>query len=503
MRYPVVNVDFSSYVQRALDVKPQSIFYFVPGGAQPAALAKTFAERGVDPKKVRVLGSGEATSEPAMKSAGDALLGIVTAWHYDYKRDSDLNREFVRLHNELHKRNPDQFSLGGYDGMHLIYEALKKTGGKTDGDALIDAAKGMSWESPRGTMAIDPETRDVVQTIYIYEVRKVGSELVERSDRPGGKREGPGQGADEIATMPGRILTTHVGSLPRPRELLDMMKARLSGAPCDRAAYDAKVRDAVFDIVARQVACGLDIVADGEQSKPGFFTYVRERLTGFEPRPELKVPFFEAEVSAFPEYYADYFARAMGGGGVAPISPMVCVGPVSYTGREALARDIQNLKDALPSGRVAGAFMPSIAPSGVGLNEHYRTDEEFYQAVGNALREEYQAIVDAGFLLQIDDPFLSDVYSDLRYDDAQKNRKAGLFVEALNHALEGIPEEKVRFHTCYGINEGPRIFDAQLKDVAGHMLKVKARFYSFEGANARHEHEYHYGSRFVSRRARC
>ena len=291
--------------------------------------------------------------------------------------------------------------------------------------------------------------------------------------------------------MPGRILTTHVGSLPRPRELLDMMKARLSGAPCDRVAYDAKVRDAVFDIVARQVACGLDIVADGEQSKPGFFTYVRERLTGFEPRPELKVPFFEAEVSAFPEYYADYFARAMGGGGVAPISPMVCVGPVSYTGREALARDIQNLKDALPSGRVAGAFMPSIAPSGVGLNEHYRTDEEFYQAAGNALREEYQAIVDAGFLLQIDDPFLSDVYSDLRYDDAQKNRKASLFVEALNHALEGIPEEKVRFHTCYGINEGPRIFDAQLKDVAGHMLKVRARFYSFEGANARHEHEYH------------
>ena len=291
--------------------------------------------------------------------------------------------------------------------------------------------------------------------------------------------------------MPGRILTTHVGSLPRPRELLDMMKARLSGAPCDRVAYDAKVRDAVFDIVARQVACGLDIVADGEQSKPGFFTYVRERLAGFEPRPELKVPFFEAEVSAFPEYYADYFARAMGGGGVAPISPMVCVGPVSYTGREALARDIRNLKDALPSGKVAGAFMPSIAPSGVGLNEHYRTDEEFYQAAGDALREEYQAIVDAGFLLQIDDPFLSDVYSDLRYDDAQKNRKASLFVEALNHALEGIPEEKVRFHTCYGINEGPRIFDAQLKDVAGHMLKVRARFYSFEGANARHEHEYH------------
>jgi branched-chain amino acid transport system substrate-binding protein len=178
VRYPVVNVDFSAYVQRALDSKASSIFYFVPGGTQPAALAKSLAERGADPKKVRVLGSGEATSEPAMKSAGDALLGFITAWHYDYQRDSALNREFVRAHNELHKRNPDQFSLGGYDGMHLIYEALKKTAGKTDGEALIEAAKGMSWESPRGRMSIDPETRDVVQTIYIYEVRKVGGELV-------------------------------------------------------------------------------------------------------------------------------------------------------------------------------------------------------------------------------------------------------------------------------------------------------------------------------------
>jgi branched-chain amino acid transport system substrate-binding protein len=178
VRYPVVNVDFSPYVQRALDSKAQSIFYFVPGGSQPAALAKAFAERGVDPRKIRVLGSGEATSEPAIKSAGEALLGIVTAWHYDYKRDSTLNRNFVRLHNELHKRNPDQFSLGGYDGMHLIYQAVKKTGGKTDGDALIAAAKGMTWESPRGTMTIDPETRDVIQTIYIYEVRKVGNELM-------------------------------------------------------------------------------------------------------------------------------------------------------------------------------------------------------------------------------------------------------------------------------------------------------------------------------------
>jgi 5-methyltetrahydropteroyltriglutamate--homocysteine methyltransferase len=135
--------------------------------------------------------------------------------------------------------------------------------------------------------------------------------------------------------------------------------------------------------------------------------------------------------------------------------------------------------------------MASVAPSGAGLNEYYRSDEEYFHAVGDALREEYRAIVDAGFFLQVDDPFLSDIYSDLRYDAAGRERKASLYVEAVNHALRGIPEEKVRFHTCYGINEGPRIFDARLQDVIGHILKVKARFYSFEGANARHEHEYH------------
>jgi 5-methyltetrahydropteroyltriglutamate--homocysteine methyltransferase len=291
--------------------------------------------------------------------------------------------------------------------------------------------------------------------------------------------------------MPDRILTTHVGSLPRPRELLDMMKARLSGAPYDRDAYDAEVSKAVCDVVASQVECGLDIVADGEQSKPGFFTYVRERLTGFEPRPDLKLPFYEAEVSAFPDYYKDYFARAMGGGGVAPMVPVVCTGPVGYSGQAAVERDIANLKAALRGRAVAGAFMPSIAPSGAGVNEHYGTEEEYLEAVGDAMRSEYLAIVAAGFLLQVDDPFLSDIYSDLRYDDAQKEKKAGLFVDALNHALRGIPEDKVRFHTCYGINEGPRIFDAKLQDVVGHMLRIKARYYSFEGANARHEHEYH------------
>ncbi len=178
VRFPLANPDFSAFIQRAKDLNPESVMVFVPGGAQPAALGKAFAERGMDPNKVKILGSGETTAEQALKSMGDAGIGIITAWHYDYTSDHPLNKEFVKVFNEMHKRNPDFFSIGGYDGMHAIYESLKKTGGKSDSDALIAAAKGLKWESPRGPMSIDPETRDVVQNIYIRRVQKVGNELV-------------------------------------------------------------------------------------------------------------------------------------------------------------------------------------------------------------------------------------------------------------------------------------------------------------------------------------
>jgi branched-chain amino acid transport system substrate-binding protein len=178
VRFPVANPDFSAFVQRAKDLNPESIMVFIPGGAQPAALGKAFAERGIDLRKTKVLGSGETTAEQALKSMGDNALGIITAWHYDYTSKNPKNVEFVKVFNEMHKRNPDFFSSGGYDGMHVIYEALKKTGGKTDGESLIAAAKGLKWESIRGPMSIDPETRDVVQTIYIRKVEKVGGELV-------------------------------------------------------------------------------------------------------------------------------------------------------------------------------------------------------------------------------------------------------------------------------------------------------------------------------------
>jgi 5-methyltetrahydropteroyltriglutamate--homocysteine methyltransferase len=292
--------------------------------------------------------------------------------------------------------------------------------------------------------------------------------------------------------MSGRILTTHVGSLPRPHDLLDLMKAKIAGQSYDRQRYEQRVKSAVAESVRRQVDCGLDVVADGEQSKPGFFTYVRERLAGFEARPGKKLPFFDAERQAFPEYYEEYFKRAMTGGSIAPVVPMVCTGPVSYKGEAALRRDIDNLKAAMAAGGAKAAFMPSVAPSGAGTNEYYKSDEEFFFAVADAMRHEYRAIVDAGFFLQIDDPFMTDNFSDPALDDKQRRRFAQIHVEAINHALRGIPAEKVRFHTCYGINEGPRVHDPALGEVAPFMLQVKAGAYSFEAANARHEHEYHF-----------
>jgi 5-methyltetrahydropteroyltriglutamate--homocysteine methyltransferase len=290
-----------------------------------------------------------------------------------------------------------------------------------------------------------------------------------------------------------RIQTTHIGSLPRPHRLLDAMKAKYSGQTYDEKAYQDALHDAVADAVREQVQSGIDIVADGEFSKPGFFTYVRERLDGFESRPELKLKLFEQEVAAFPEYYQQYFKQAMMGGAIVALAPVVCVGPVKYRGEKLVQTDIANVKAAAAAAGVANehVFLPATAPSGVGINEYYKSDEEYFHALAAELSKEYRAIVDAGILVQIDDPFLPDIFYEPGLDDAQKRRRAEIYVEALNAALQGIPSEWVRFHTCYGINEGPRIYEAALSDIIGYMLKINAGSYSFEAANPRHEHEYH------------
>ena len=237
----------------------------------------------------------------------------------------------------------------------------------------------------------------------------------------------------------------------------------------------------------RQVECGIDFVTDGEFSKPGFFTYIQERLEGYEARPNQKLMLFQQEVAAFPEYYAQYFKEAMLGGAIVQITPVVCVGPVKYRGEKLLQTDIDNVKAAAKAAGVPDhhLFLPATAPSGVGINEYYKSDEEYFHALAAELNKEYRAIVAAGILVQIDDPFLPDIFFEPGLDDAQKKRRAQIYVEATNRALQGIPADMVRFHTCYGINEGPRLYEAALADIIEYVLKINAGSLQLRGRQSR------------------
>jgi 5-methyltetrahydropteroyltriglutamate--homocysteine methyltransferase len=292
-----------------------------------------------------------------------------------------------------------------------------------------------------------------------------------------------------------RILTTFCGSLARPADLLAMMQARERGQPYDHEAFATRVRDAVAEVVYRQVENGVDIVTDGEQGKASFVTYVGERLAGFEPRqaPPRAGPWEGSrEALAFPEYYA-WYARGRPGN-VAAARRMVCTGPITYKGQAALQTDIGNLKAALSDVPVAEAFMPAISPTNIEAqqaNEYYPGEEAYLYAIADAMREEYNRIVAAGFLLQIDDPRLVTYYvAHPEVSLAQCRKWAEIRVEALNHALRDIAPEQVRFHTCYSINIGPRVHDMPLQDIVDVILKINAGAYSFEAANPRHEHEW-------------
>ena len=293
-----------------------------------------------------------------------------------------------------------------------------------------------------------------------------------------------------------RILTTHVGSLPRPSDLLEMIQAKERGEAFDAAALSARVKGAVAEVVRRQAESGIDIIADGEMGRFGFIPYINERLTGLEPRPN---PGGEGtwarsrEHLAFPEYYA-WAAQMPGAAGGAQPTRWVCTATIAYKGHQALARDIDNLKAALVQVRYEDAFMPAVSPAqlaGWNKNEFYKSDEEFRVAVADALHQEYRAIVDAGLVLQIDDPQLASHYTTHpELDIAQCRNWASATVELLNHALAGIPQQRVRYHTCYGINMGPRVHDLELKHIVDIMLRVNAGAYSFEAGNPRHEHEW-------------
>ena len=305
-----------------------------------------------------------------------------------------------------------------------------------------------------------------------------------------------------------RILTTHVGSLARPETLIPLLRSKDRGQPYDQETFAKLVRDAVADVVRKQTEAGIDVVTDGEQGKASFFGYIVERFNGFARTPaptgqEGNPRGAGREYRAFPDYYAwsERIAEWAGGrGGDRRHGIDVCTGPVSYKGHAAVQRDIENIKTALKGLRHEEVFMPAIAPSylfATLTNTFYRTEEEYEQALADALREEYRAIVDAGFVLQVDDPRLVTQYMmnpDLSVAECRK--WAAKRVEAINYSLRGIPPEKVRFHTCYSIDVGPRVYDMELKDIADILLKIDAGAYSFEAANPRHEHEYHVFEQF-------
>jgi 5-methyltetrahydropteroyltriglutamate--homocysteine methyltransferase len=252
------------------------------------------------------------------------------------------------------------------------------------------------------------------------------------------------------------------------------------------------VTEAVRDVVRRQAEAGLDVVTDGEQGKVSFLTYVKERLAGFDQveGETLLPPSWQKEIDDFPEYYHSYMSKYSSA--VAPMKVMVCTGPVAYSGRDAIQADIANLRAALEvtPGPVE-AFLPSTSPSGFGRNDYYATEQDYLVAVAEAMREEYLAIVESGFLLQVDDPWLIEILADDgRSDPAERHRRAQQHVDALNQALRGIPEDRIRLHTCYGLNPGPRLNDIPLAEVAPVMLRINAGAYSSEVANPRHQHEW-------------
>jgi 5-methyltetrahydropteroyltriglutamate--homocysteine methyltransferase len=290
-----------------------------------------------------------------------------------------------------------------------------------------------------------------------------------------------------------RILSTHVGSLARSHEVLDAMKARDQNGSVDQEAFEALVADAVADVVRHQVACGIDVVTDGEQGKLGFLQYLSERLEGFETRPgRLPVPpSWQLEIDMFPEYYDQYMQKYSSGSGPTASNLMVCTGPVGYKGHEAVQRDIARLKAAVANLEVTEAFLPAACPMGFGVNEYYATEDEYMAAVAEALREEYLAIVDAGLIVQVDDPWLIELLmEDPSVAPADRRKAAAAHVELINHALRGIPAERVRLHTCYGLNHGPRLHDVAFADVVDFMLAINAGAYSFEVGNPRHQHEW-------------
>jgi 5-methyltetrahydropteroyltriglutamate--homocysteine methyltransferase len=289
----------------------------------------------------------------------------------------------------------------------------------------------------------------------------------------------------------GRILTTHAGSLPRPPDILQMVRAKARGESVDEQNLAARVKEAVAEVVHKQVDTGLDVIDDGEFGKASFVTYVRDRLGGLEPhglRPNAWLS--SREAVSFPDYYKAQESTSPRAKQV----QMACTSPLTYKGQAPLKDELETLKAAIKGVDVADVFVPCISPANIedwNENRYYPTNDEYLFAIADAMNVEYRTIVEAGFLVQVDDPRLVSYYlmdPKMSVDDIRK--WAIKRVEALNHALRGIPTEKIRYHTCYSINMGPRVHDLEVKHIIDILLHIRAGAFSFEASNPRHEHEW-------------
>ncbi len=287
----------------------------------------------------------------------------------------------------------------------------------------------------------------------------------------------------------GRILTTHVGSLPRPKVVADLLLKKDQGQSYDHAALDREVHQAVADIVARQVATGIDVVSDGETSKIGYATYIKERLTGFGG--ENFVPKPNRDVADYPEFRQ----RMLQFTGPQVFRRLCCTGDVTRHDHDAVKLDIANFKSAITASKPTDAFMPAASPGVVSAfqpNRHYPTHAAYIGAVADAMKEEYEAIANAGIIVQLDSPDLAMArhtgFQDLT--EAEFLKQAEQQIEALNHALENVPASSARLHLCWGNYEGPHDFDIPLQKILPIVLKAKPQAISFEAANPRHAHEW-------------
>jgi 5-methyltetrahydropteroyltriglutamate--homocysteine methyltransferase len=295
-----------------------------------------------------------------------------------------------------------------------------------------------------------------------------------------------------MPTSQDRILTTHVGSLVRPPELSRYIEAIDNGVKVDQAAFDRCLADSVADVIKRQQQVGVDVVSDGEFGKfRSWSFYVLDRLGGIEEHAVEAARGAGRDQQMFADFYAEYFPTQK----LPKRGTVVCVGPLTYRGHAAVRKDIELFKAGLKGAAVADAFLPVVAPASAvprHKNEYYKDDEEFLFKLAEALREEYKAIVDAGLMVQIDDAFLPYMY-DVAFaaDQLEQYRKwAAIRIEALNHAIEGLPEDRIRYHICWGSFNTPHVTDVPLKDIVDLVLRVKAGGYCIEMGNPRHEHEW-------------